>query len=58
MQTICFFLLIFCGIFGAYTLLKLLYDTILNIFGKGRCANAAKHGRIPDNNRNSRRDHI
>ena len=52
MNGLLFFTTIFCGIFGAYIFIELVYDWIINVLKKGRSKHAASNGRIHNDKRN------
>ena len=54
MQGLFFFLTVFCGIFGAYILIGIIYNAVISLLGKGRSSNGGKYGRNNNDNRHGR----
>ncbi|MBR1831739.1 MAG: hypothetical protein IJ784_04815 [Ruminiclostridium sp.] len=53
MTWLLFFLTVFCGIFGAYIFIGILYKAVISIIGRGRTKNARNTDRgIHNHNRN------
>lgn len=53
MTWLLFFMTVFCGIFGAYIIIGMLYDTLISIISRGRSHNAHRTDRgIHNHNRN------
>ncbi len=52
MTWVTFFLTVFCGIFGAYVLLKTAYNALVSMIIKGRAKNAGNKRRIHNDQRN------
>ncbi len=58
METVFFFLTVFCGVFGAYVILHILYERFTELIKRGRTKNARNNGRTAHNKRNGGRNNL